>query len=379
MTWTDLRALGLAAFVCLSLSLNGCGDKADPKAEAPPATRVQSVEDRNFFEAERPEQFALATAETHLALRELRTTGTIAPDVARSVPVVSLAAGRVVSVEARLGDTVRKGQTLLRVQSADFSAAFSDYRKAVVDEQLARAQLDRAKDLFEKGAGPRKDFEAAADAEAKALVDVENTAERIRVLGGSVEHPASIVEIRAPISGVITDQQITNGGGVAGLGSPNPFTVSDLSSIWVLCDVFENDLSNIRLGDKAEIRLNAYPEKTFSGVIGNIGAVLDPSLRSAKVRIEVRNNGLMRPGMFVSATFRAKTEDARTTVPATAILHLHDRDWVYLPLGGKKFRRSEVIGGAMLPGGLQEVTSGLKAGDKVVANALEFQNSVEQQ
>jgi cobalt-zinc-cadmium efflux system membrane fusion protein len=268
---------------------------------------------------------------------------------------------------------------LLRVQSADLSGAFSDYRKAVADEQLSRTQLERAKDLYEKGAGPLKDVQAAEDAEAKATVDVENTSEKVRVLGGNVEHPASIVEIRAPISGIITDQQITNAAGVAGLGAPNPFTISDLRTVWVLCDVFENDLSAVRLGEQAEIRLNAYPDKEISGVVGNIGAVLDPSLRAAKVRVEVRNNGLMRPGMFVTAIFRGKMEEARTTVPATAILHLHDRDWVYVPLGDKKFRRTEVTGAAMLPGGLQELTSGLKAGDQVVANALEFQNSVEQQ
>jgi cobalt-zinc-cadmium efflux system membrane fusion protein len=142
--------------------------------------------------------------------------------------------------------------------------------------------------------------------------------------------------------------------------------------------VFENDLSNVRLGEKAEIRLNAYPEKVFTGVVGNIGAVLDPNLRSAKVRVEVKNGGLMRPGMFVSAVFRGKTEEARTSVPATAVLHLHDRDWVYLPAGAKTFRRVEVTSGEMLAGGMQEVAGGLNAGQKVVANALEFQNMAEQ-
>src|SRR5262245_28034990 len=175
-----------------------------------------------------------------MAVRQLRVTGTVAPDISRSVPVISPASGRVVAIEARLGDSVKKGQVLLRVQSADLSAAFSDYRKAVVDEQLARSQQERAKDLYDKGAGSLKDLQAADDAEAKARVDLENTAERIRVLGGSLDHPSSIVEIRAPVSGVITDQQVTNASGVAGLGAPNPFTISDLSALWVLCDVFEN-------------------------------------------------------------------------------------------------------------------------------------------
>jgi len=106
--------------------------------------------------------------------------------------------------------------------------------------------------------------------------------------------------------------------------------------------------------------------------------VLDPSQRTAKVRIEVRNPGVMRPGMFVTATFHGKSEEPYATVPATAILHLHDQDWVYVPLQGKKFRRVKVIGGEMLPGGMQEVLSGVSAGQKAVGNALEFQNTVEQ-
>jgi cobalt-zinc-cadmium efflux system membrane fusion protein len=374
----SFKTLALACLVAACWSLAGCSDKSDPKAEAPPPTKVQSVADENVFEAEHPEQFALATAEERLAARQLRVTGTVAPDVSRSVPVVSLAAGRVVAIAARLGDTVKKGQLLLRVQSADLSGAFSDYRKAIADEQLTRTQAERAKDLYEKGAFSLNDFQVAQDADAKAKVDLENTAERVRVLGGSIDHPTAVVEIRAPISGVITDQQVTNAAGVAGLGAPNPFTISDLSTVWILCDVFENDLSNVHLGEKAEIRLNAYPDSAFSGTISNIGSVLDPNQRTAKVRLEVRNPGLMRPGMFVTAIFHGKTQETRVAVPATAILHLHDQDWLYVPLEGKKFRRTRVTGGEMLPGGKQEVVEGAAVGQRVVANALEFQNSVQQ-
>ncbi len=158
----------------------------------------------------------------------MTVTGTVNPDISRSVPVISIATGRVVEIHARLGDTVKKGQLLLRVQSADMSAAFSDYRKAVADVKLARIQFERAKLLYDKGAISLNDFQTAEDVENKAQVDVENTTERLRVLGGDVDHPAAIVDVRAPASGVITDQQVTNASGVAGLGSPNPFTVSDL-------------------------------------------------------------------------------------------------------------------------------------------------------
>jgi cobalt-zinc-cadmium efflux system membrane fusion protein len=366
------------AFV-LMLILAGCGEgKGDPKAEAPPPAKVESEQDASVFPVDHPEQFPLATAAAHDAASQLTVTGTVNPDISRSVPVISIATGRVVEVHARLGDTVKKGQLLLRVQSADMSGAFSDYRKAVADEQLARTQLERSKLLYDKGAVSLNDLQVTQDLEDKAKVDVENTTERLRVLGGSIDHPAAIVDIRAPVSGVITDQQVTTAAGVAGLGSPNPFTISDLSYVWILCDVYENDLANVHVGETAEIRLNAYPNQAFTGRISNVLPVLDPTLRTAKVRIEVRNPGLMRVGMFVTATFHGQKKETHALVPASAILHLHDRDWVYVPAGDKKFRRVEVVDGKILPGNMQEVISGIKPGAQVIQNALVFQNTVEQ-
>jgi len=376
-----MRRLYLKSAVVLgaALWLAGCGEtKGDPKAEAPPPAVVEHVAEANIFQVEHPEQFPLAVVSEHLSASQLSVTGTVSPDVSRNVPVISIATGRVVEIKAKLGDTVRKGQVLLRIQSADMSAAISDYRKAAADEKLARAQYERSKDLYEKGAVSLNDLQTAEDAENKAKVDLENTTERLRVLGGDVNNPAPIVDIRAPVSGVITDQQVTNAAGVAGLGSPNPFTISDLSHVWILCDVFENDLASVHVGETAEIRLNAYPDKVFTGRIGNVSPVLDPTLRSAKVRIEVANPGLMRVGMFVTATFHGQKKEMHCAVPATAILHLHDRDWVYIPASGKQFRRVEVTSGGMLPGNMQEILSGIKPGDQVVQNALALQNTVDQ-
>lgn len=371
--------LALASILC-ALGAGCSGDKSDPKAEAPPPLRVQRVADRNLFQVDRPERFQLVPAVEHITTPQLQVNGTVNPDISRAVPVISIATGRVVEIDARLGDTVKKGQLLLKVQSADMSGAFSDYQKAVADEKLAQTQLDRATFLYGKGAISQNDLQISQNAEDKAKVDVANTAERLRVLGSpTLDRPSGIVEIRAPIAGVITDQQVTNAAGVAGLGSPNPFTISDLSYVWILCDVYENDLVNVRLGEKADIRLNAYPDQVFTGVIDNLYPVLDPNIRSVKVRIEMRNPGMMRPGMFVSATFHAQQKQKRAAVPATAILHLHDRDWVYVPLSGNQFRRTEVVGGDMLPGSMQEIVSGLAPGQHVVSNALEFQNSAEQQ
>ena len=368
-----------ALLVCAGLWLAGCGEsKGDPKAEAPPAANVEHEQDANVIQVDHAEKFPLVSAITHDSASQLTVTGTVTPDVSRNVPVISIATGRVVEIKARLGDTVQKGQVLLRVQSADMSSAFSDYRKALADEKLARVQYERAKLLYDKGAISLNDYQTAEDVENKAQVDVENTRERLHVLGGDPTNPVPIVDIRAPVSGVITDQQVTNAAGVAGLGSPNPFTISDLSHVWILCDVYENDLANVHLGESAEIRLNAFPDKVLTGRISNVSPVLDPTLRSAKVRIEVANPGMMKVGMFVTATFHGQKKEAHSAVPATAILHLHDRDWVYMPAGGKNFRRVEVTTGGMLPGNMQEVLSGIKPGDQIVKDALVFQTTVEQ-
>jgi cobalt-zinc-cadmium efflux system membrane fusion protein len=373
MKWQSLTlALSLVCFAAL-ISWAGCSNaQGGPSAEAPVPSKVVPDVDLTLFSVEHPEQFPLVAAAAHQAAAEMVVTGTVTPDVSRNVPVVSLASGRVLAIHARLGDSVKKGQLLLTVRSDDVTGGFSDYRKAVADEVLARAQFERAKDLYSHGAIAQNDLQVAQDAEDKAKVDVETTAEHLRLLGSDPDKPAGMVDIFAPISGVITDQEITNSSAVQAFGTPAPFTISDLSSVWVVCDVYENDLPNVRIGDRAEITLSAYPDRVFTGRVGNIGAILDPSIRTGKIRIEVPNPGTMRMGMFVKATFRSQSSEMHTIVPASAVLHMHDRDFVFVPTADRKFRRVEVVSGDLLPGNTsqQEIKSGLKPGEQVVSNAL---------
>ncbi|MGB2625972.1 MAG: efflux RND transporter periplasmic adaptor subunit [Candidatus Acidiferrum sp.] len=368
-------AVGMAVWAVAG----GCTAKVENSDGAPPPAKVEKEGDVNLLSVDKPEQFPLVKATEYFAVSTLKVTGVVSPDVSRTVPVISMASGRVVDIQARLGDTVKKGQLLLRVQSPDISGAFSDYRKAVADEALAQKQFERARILYERGAISLNDFQVAEDAESKAKVDMETASEHLRVLGVDKDHPGAVVNIVAPISGVITDQQVTNASGVQGLSAANPFTISDLSKVWILCDVFENDLANVHFGETAEIRPNAYPDKVFRGTISNIGSILDPNVRSAKVRIEVDNpNGALRLGMFVTATFSGQKKESVAVVPASAILHLHDRDWVYISAGDKKFRRVEVKAGMNLPEKMQEIVSGIKPGDQVVSNGLVLQNTLEQ-
>ncbi len=168
----------------LAMVLAGCGGaKSDPAAEAPPQTKVENEPDLNLVQVDQPEQFPLVAAKAHEAAAQLVVTGAVTPDVSRTVPVVSLASGRVVELHAQLGDFVKKGQLLMRIRSADVSGAFSDYRKAVADETLAETQMERAKGLYDKGAISLNDFQVAQDAANKAKVDEETALEHLRLLG----------------------------------------------------------------------------------------------------------------------------------------------------------------------------------------------------
>jgi cobalt-zinc-cadmium efflux system membrane fusion protein len=359
-------------FLPVLLAMVGCTAHADPAAEAPPPANIVPGADPALFTVDHPEQFPIITAVERPTTSELVVTGTVTPDVARNVPVVSLASGRVVAIHARLGDTVKKGQLLLTIRSDDVAGGFDAYRKAVTDELLARKQLNRAVDLHAHGAIAQQDLEVAQDAADDAKVTLETASEHLRLLGNDPDKPMGIVDIVAPTSGVISDQQVTNAATVQAYSSPSPFTISDLSSVWIVCDVYENDLPNVRLGDTAEITLNAYPGRALKGRVSNIGAVLDPSIRTAKVRLELENPGMMRLGMFAKATFRGQTVEMHTIVPSSAVLRMHDRDFVFVPAPDKKFRRVEVVSGDVLTENtnLQEIKSGLKPGQQVVTNAL---------
>ena len=362
---------------CMLLARCNAKVAAEPRFEEMPPADVEHKIGFNLVEVDHPEQFPVTQAAVHEAVSELNVTGTVTADVSQNVPVVSLASGRLVEIHARLGDEVIKGQLLMRIQSADLSSAFSDYRKASTDESLAQVQLDRAKLLYSKGVVARKELEVAQDINDKSKVDVEAAEERLRVLGADLRHPSAVVDIFAPISGVITEQNVTVASGIKSLdNSPNLFTIADLSRIWIVCDVYENDLPEVHLNELADVRLNAYPNRMFQGRISNIGPILDANTRTAKVRVEVENPGLMKLGMFVRTTFHGRKQ-LRAVVPSAAVLHLHDRDWVYIPQSGRAFRRVEVISGRMVTPARQEIISGIRPGELVVSNALDLQNTAD--
>ena len=371
----------IAAALSLGM-LTGCGgEKHNPAAEAPPPAQVESEGGVSLITVDHPNRFPVVAATNYQSTSTLNVTGTVNPDISRQIPVISIASGRVVAIHTMIGAFVQKGQLLMEVQSTDISNAFDQYLKAVNDERLARTQYERAKILYEKGAIAKSQLEIAEDAEQDAKADLTAAEQQLIVLGVDKDHPSLTVKVYSPATGVVIAQNVTNAAaaGVTYSGSSTAFTIADLSHVWIICDVYENDLPMVHVGQTADIRLNAYPDRVIQGTIGEIDAVLDPSIRTAKVRIQVPNTDhIMRLGMFATATFHGRRLQDHAAVPASAILHLHDRDWVYVPAGDGKFKRVGVVAGDMIPDGKQEVISGLAAGQQVVANALELQNSAEQ-
>jgi cobalt-zinc-cadmium efflux system membrane fusion protein len=366
--------LALALVTVSGLALSGCKSKDDGDGAPPPNPTVIQVADMNLITIDPRDaaKFPLTAATQIESSAELTATGSVLPDIAREVPVISMANGRVVDIKARLDDNVKKGQLLLQVQSPDITNAFDTYLKAANDEHMADMAYMRADDLFKHGAISQAMLEQAEDSEKNARADLTAAEEQLKTLGVDENHPSSVVNVYAPISGVIVAQNVTNASaaGVSLSGSATAFTIADLSTVWIICDLYENDIPKLQLGQEAKIKLNAFPDRPLTGRISDIGPILDPSLRTAKVRIEVRNPGFLKLGMFATATFTSRAKETHAVVPADAVLHLHDRDWVYLPASGNQFKRTEVRAGKMLDGSRQEILSGIQPGQQVVTNAL---------
>jgi cobalt-zinc-cadmium efflux system membrane fusion protein len=370
----------LSAMMLLSLSIGGLAACSHTKAEPSDGKVVETNTNPNIFTMKEPGKFHVGPVQVREVYDEMRANGVISPDITRAVPVVSLGGGRVVEIKAKLGDYVKKGDVLLLINSPDLTQAVSDYQKFKADEELVRKQVARAQLLYDKGAIALADLETAQDNDAKAKVDLQAAADRVRVLGGDTNHPTGLLPLRAPISGTIVDQQITGGTGVKSLDNQGAlFTIADLSEVWVLCDVYQDMLPRIKVGDPAEMFINGYPNQRYPGKVINISEVLDPATRAAKVRIQLPNTShVMRAGMYVTASFRSREPLKRIVVPASAVVHLHDQDWVYTKEGDGRFRRVPLQLGPALSDGSQQVISGLKPSDQVVLNALQFSSAVEE-
>ena len=295
----------------------------------------------------------------------------IQADPTKVVRIFPPASGRVVSIAVKPGDYVRRGQTVAVLNSSDVASARSDYTKAHIEAARATRAMDRQKLLFEHGASAEKDYiDARAQAEA-AQAELARSRQRLELLNVPVTSNADSVPLVAPANGVVLDVGAAAGEFSKSLESANQLiTIADLSTVWVVGDVYEKDLAKLERGKKVSVTLQAYPDEQWSGHIDSLSGALDPTTRTLKVRVTLGNPGQkLKPEMFGAIHVSAGTHMA-IIVPVGAIIHEGNTTTVFVNKAGKPEQRTVTVGQSV--DGSVEIVNGLSAGDEVAAAGAEL-------
>jgi RND family efflux transporter MFP subunit len=321
----------------------------------------------------------LARATTQSVSESLRLPGVVEPNAYRQVAVTPLVGGRVISVSAQLGDRVRKGQSLAQVYSPDVAEARTKYVSARAMLDAHDRELQRTQKLVDIGAASRQELEKVHAEHAAQTAEVESARSRLQLLGADVDRstPSTSEEtaatrVPAPIDGVVTERLANVGLNVD--PATKLFTVVDLSSVWIVADVYERDLQRVREGTSASVTTTAYPDRPFEGRVSFIDPQLNASTRTAKIRIEVANpRGELRAGMFADVAVASSGTAPVLSVPKDAIQSVGDRQFVYVGSASDptKFVERQIRRGRDL-GDRVEVLTGLSSGDAVVSKGSFF-------
>lgn len=378
-------ALAVAAVaVAVSVTLTSCSPKADANAQTPSV----SVTNVTLTAAQR-ERIRLYTVAPTQFRKTTDTTGTVDFDNDQSTSVLAPFGGPVSRLVVSLGEQVKPGDPLAEVDSPDFAAALSAYRKAIATAQTLRRVADADKDLVaHDGVAPREAEQAqtdAANAEAdraaarQALVSLNIDPQAIKDIeeGRPVSHPGGI--IRSPIGGTVVEKLITPGQLLAA-GTTPCFTVADLSRVWVMTQVFGSDLTAVNVGDPAEVETGIAGTNNFSGTVDNISALVNPDTRSVLVRVVVENpKDFLKKQMYVRVRIQAKHESTGLLVPVSAILRDDENlTFVYVAQADGSFARRHVTVGYRT-GDQSDITEGLQAGDQIVVDGGLFIQFVQSQ
>jgi cobalt-zinc-cadmium efflux system membrane fusion protein len=304
-------------------------------------------------------------------LETLDLAAEVQADPTKVVRIFPPLSGRVVAIEVKPGDNVRAGETLARLSSSDVAGARSDFAKASIEVERATRAMQRQKLLFEHGAVAEKDYlEARSDADA-ARADLERETERLQILNVSPSAATDHLTLVSPISGVVLDVGAAPGELSKSLDSANPLvTVADLNSVWMVGDVYEKDVAKVQLGDSVTITLQAYPGRQWTGNISSLSGALDPTTRTLKVRVLLRNpDQRLKPQMFGAIHVRTGTRQA-VVVPAAAIIREGGATTVFVNNAGKPEQRTVTVGQTV--DGKVEVLSGLRPGENVAVEGAEL-------
>jgi cobalt-zinc-cadmium efflux system membrane fusion protein len=348
-------------------------EPASPTAAQPPSGEVwltdQQVRDAHL---------TIEPVALHAVGNDVVTSGKVTFDDLRVGHVFSPVTGRVSRILADPGARVKKGSPLAAIQSPDVGNAFADLGKAEADLIAAQHELQRQKELYEAHAGSQKDFEAAQDNFAKAKAEMERSRQKARLFrGGGADAVTQEFMLRAPIEGEVIARNVNPGAEVLGQYSGGTavelFTIGELDRVWVIADVFEMDLGRIKKGAPVTVKVVAYPDKGFSGVVDWMSDLLDPTSRTAKVRCAIANPGRdLKPEMYATVSIGVAGQNA-LALPHTAVLRIADQTVVFVeegtaPDGRRRFVRRIVALSEDAEGDLVPVTHGLSAGDHVVTS-----------
>jgi cobalt-zinc-cadmium efflux system membrane fusion protein len=379
------RWAALAAVLAIMLVLASCqGSGTNAAANASSANNSNNPE---LF-AIPPDQMShvqVLTVQPTTLTRSLRLTGAVAYNSFRTTPVITQVSGPVSRVVVIPGQKVHQGEPMLYVASPDYSQLRTNYLKAKAANSLAQMASARAQDLYQHHAIAEQILEQAQAAEVQAGGDMASAQAALRVMGitdpdALVKAPPSFeVPVRAPIGGLVVEQDVS-AGQLIQPGATQCFIISDISTVWVLVNVYQKDLPYVRAGDAVTIQLDAYPD-VFHGRISYVAASLDPATRTLQARIETNNPGeKLKKDMYVVATVNAGTIPNAIALPDAAVLRdSENQPFVYAAASSNQFGRRPVTLGESL-NGQTEITGGLKAGDRVVGNGslfLQFANSLQ--
>jgi cobalt-zinc-cadmium efflux system membrane fusion protein len=308
----------------------------------------------------------------------ISTSGRVTFDDLHVSHVFSPVTGRVLDIQAKLGERVKKGDPLATIDSPDVGVASAELDKASADLIAAQHEYERQKELFEARAGAQKDLEAAQDNFRKAKAESERARQKARLLrGGAIDRVSQNYILRALIDGEVVARSINPGMEVQGQYSGGTalelFTVGELDPLWVIADVFEMDLGRVKSGQSVSVKVVSYPERTFEGVVDWISGTLEPSTRTAKARCTIANpDHLLKPEMYASVSIAVEGHKA-LAVPKRSVLRLGDQTVVFVYLGKnpdrkERFERRPVTVTEEESGEFVPVTRGLEKGERIVVD-----------
>ena len=383
--WARLSAL---AAVLAMVALAGCGGAAEQASKMTSFSTAESRESKAELFSLPADQMAhiqVVTVEQGPLARILRLTGAVEYNDFKTTPVITQVGGPVSRVVVVQGEHVSAGQALLYIASPDYSLLRAAYIKARDAFQLADKLYHRAQDLYVHGAIAQADLDQAQSNRTQAKADFESSTDAIRILGIAnpetivTEPPTPEVPLYSPVAGVVVDRQCSPGQLLAA-GATQCFTLSDMSSVWILVNIYQNDVAYVHVGDPATIDNESYPE-VVRGKIEYISPALDPNTRTLQARIESSNPGeRLKKEMYVTAEVQAGVIPNALFVPDSSVLrNEQNMPYVYLQTGQAQFARRDVTLGES-QGGKTQILTGLQANDRVVGDGslfLQFQNSLQ--